>query len=129
MMKEERRKQLLDLRDEGLTYEEIGEKVGISRQRVYQLIGGEKPLFRAVNEDYCVYPNIRRYMNENRISVTQLTRLAYGDVHTSNIQRMHRLLEGSKMASKTTIDRVLWATGLPYEVAFAREEEGYDRTR
>lgn len=123
----DRKKEMESLKAQGWTYTDIGNKFGISRQRVWGVIGGHySGSFRRIKEDVCIYPNLRKYMNENKISVRELTRLLYGYWHSDLNERTFSLLRG-KDCRKSVIDRVLATTGLTYEEAFARKEDENER--
>ena len=119
----ERAEQMKKLRSQGATYEEIGKAMGISRQRVYQIIGGSvRDCFKEITADECICPNIRKWMNENRISKPKLTRMIYGEerYHPLNWGTVGNILKGSD-CHKHCIDNILRVTGLSYEVAFKKE--------
>ncbi len=117
----ERKTQMLKLISEGLTYEEISQKFGVTKQRVYAICGGRRER-RAVNitEAQCVYPNLREYMIKNKCSITELTRALYGDSHATCISMVRFLLQGGN-SRKKLIDGILALTGMTYEKAFERE--------
>lgn len=120
----ERAEQMKKLRLQGMSYEEIGKAFDISRQRVYQIIGGtEMNYFKEIKPDECVYPNLRKWLNENRINRPKLTRLMYSEEKyaPTRWEIVCRALEGAN-CRKTTIDRILKATGLTYEEAFGRND-------
>ena len=111
-----------DLRTQGLTYEEIGREMGITRQRVYQLIGGYTKHSVIIRPEQCVYPELRFWMLEKNISINGLARLAFGRIHAQERARLVAALKGAN-CSKGMIDKILKATGLTYEVAFGRGAE------
>ena len=119
----ERNQKMEECRLKGMTYEEISAKFGLSKQRVYQIIGGNKKRTVSVKEHQCIYPRLRKWLNENNMCVNSLTRKIYGSVEPRNRQIIARLLEGGD-SRKSTVEKVLNATGLTYEQAFYREEEG-----
>lgn len=116
----ERVEEMIRLYEEGMSLEAIGRLNGISRQRVHQLIGGTSG-FKTIKVDACVYPNIRKWMNHNKVSRIELTRLMYG-VYTSQYYGILRdMLKGSN-CRKHLIDKLLDITGLTYEQAFSTFE-------
>lgn len=109
------------LRKSGMTYEEIGKEVGLTKQRVQMLIGSKNPsLAYVVTKERCVYSELRRYMNERGMSVAGLARLAFGDESRGHYEAVKSALKGGN-STKQIIDAILNATGLPYEVAFKKE--------
>lgn len=113
---------LIELREQGLTYQEIGEKVGLSKQRIYQLIGGNKKTKASIKPRQCMYHNIRKWMNSNNVSMNALTRIIYGNCNPANVYRIRNRLNGTVEPTKTFIDRVLEITNLTYEEAFKRSD-------
>lgn len=92
---DERKQAMIKMHESGMTYAEIGAFMGISKQRVYQLIGDtRKGCHKPITKEQCVYAGIRKYMNENKISRMMLVRM---------------------------IDKILKATGLTYEYAFKKD--------
>lgn len=64
----------------------------------------------------CVYPNIQKWMETNRITWERFGEMA--DVHFNTLRKA---LTAGLDLRKTSIDGVLTATGLTYEQAFAKE--------
>ena len=120
-----RKERMIELRKQGLTYEEIAAQVGISRQRVYQIIGGCHRRHRAYTEEDCVYAGLRNWLNEHDVGMAQFVRSMYGEYHPTIRQRVKRIMSG-KDCRKSFIDRVLMATGLTYEQAFGDKEDSDD---
>lgn len=117
----ERKEKMKEMYSQGMTFDAIGKSFGISKQRVYQLIGCEKPHHTVVTEKQCIYPVIRNYMNLNGISIAKLTKMMYGNVHSTHRSRVTSILRGENV-TKSNIDTFLKATGLTYEDAFKRSD-------
>lgn len=111
-------------RAQGMTYEQIGEKVGLSKQRVFQLVGGgtdrAKKHFRTITEEQCVYPNIRKWMNENSVSKAEFSRKVFGTAHPKTMSLLCGWLSGKGYPSKHNIDKLIEVTGLTYEELFKK---------
>lgn len=121
-MADERKEQMREMFSQGMNYSEIGKKFGISRQRVYQLIGGSyRNNFRAIKPEACVYVEIRKFLNENHISINKFTRMVFGCYENRYRKNLCNLLKGED-GFKSVIDKVLVATGLTYEQAFKRSD-------
>lgn len=119
---EKRKEEMRKLYESGMTFAEVGEEFGISKQRVFQLIGGKtKNLFRTVNKERCIYDGLRKWLNDNRISVHELTRRLYGDAHALNYKRTRDKLCGVAI-TKEYIDKFREITGLTYEELFVNKE-------
>jgi len=106
--------QVLDMcrrRLNGETLQSIADTYGITRERVRQLT----PF--VYNPPPCIYPNIAKWMRAKSVPASKLAREA-----GLRGQSFYEILKGTHAPSKATIDRILAATGLTYEEAFAREE-------
>ena len=116
----ERKNKMIELYKEGLTYQEIGEKFNVSRQRVYQMIGGHiRDYFKPITSEECIYPNLRKWMNDNRVNRPELCRRLYGHTHPNLSLMVNHFLKGSiRQLSKITIDKYINVTGLTYEELF-----------
>lgn len=119
----ERYEEMIALREQGLSYAEIGKRFHYSKQRVYQIIGGaDIRYFKPITEKQCVYVGIRNWMNENKVNRTQLIRKIWGYTEPELHHRLNLTLRGCD-CRKNMIDKLLSATGLTYEEAFMREDE------
>ena len=111
----------LAMRDKGMTYQQIADHFGVSYQAVANSLSKHNPrLFRYVSETGCVYPNLRRWMNDNKVGKRELLRRCGLGCAPNNVARMERYLCGRIDPPKRTIDKILMATGLSYEEAFWR---------
>lgn len=116
----ERDQKILEDRKAGMTAAQLGEKYGISYQRVCQIIGPVRPRrFHAQKDGY--YPNLTKWMNENKITAVTLAEMIYGYRCSGNETRVRDWLRGRTDPRKRTIDIVLQITGMSYEVAFYKE--------
>lgn len=122
-----RKERMIELRKQGMTYEEIAKEVGMSRQRVYQIIGGNYRRHRKFKEDEIVYAGLRNWMNEHDMGWAQLVRSIYGYYHPELYVRVKSVMSG-KNCRKDYIDRVLFATGLTYEQAFGGANDDKSET-
>lgn len=72
---ETRRHRILNDRDTGMTCREIAEKHGVSYQYVSQICSKFNPTrFRVITKTGCIYPNWRRWMNDEKCSRAELLR-------------------------------------------------------
>ena len=106
-------------RELGMTYAQIGEKHGVSRQRVGQLIGhSNKYCFRVIKKEGCKFVNLRNWMNENSISRNELAR-RMGLVPSGVIMgRIRSYMSGENKPPQHYIDMMIKATGMDYETLF-----------
>lgn len=116
-----KRKQMLMLREQGYKQREIAEKLGVSNQYVSMVCGKSDPAhFQYVN-DSCIYPNLRDWMNENKISRKEFLRRMGLTGNPGNYERLASYMRGDAYPRKQYIDKMLAATGLKYEKLFYTE--------
>lgn len=118
-------KKYLDARDSGLTYAQIAEMFGVSKQRVAQTCGKCQPRhFQYITEKGCIYPNLRKWMNENKVSKYELVRrMGYVNSQSAASVALREHMIGRTEMKKSYIDKLLKVTGLSYEVLFYQEEQ------
>lgn len=108
-------------RERGMTYREIADKYGVSKQNVAQACGKMRDnWFKPYTSDEVVYPNLLRWLNENRISRSEMLRRmgqAWGVAHQGDLTRWFR---GASYPQKRTIDKLIEVTGLSYEELWER---------
>lgn len=106
------------LRERGMTFEAIGQVLGMSRQGAFSLVRTD---FIPIKQDSCVYPNLTRWMNENLVTRKSLLALMKLPTNETNLQKLRRLMIGQLDVKKSWIDLLLCTTGLSYSELFARE--------
>lgn len=106
-------------RKKGLTYQQIADKYGVTKQTVGCACGVyNKNKFQFVTAQRCIYVNLRNWMNKNQICVNELARRMGLEPAGRNMQQMQRLLKGLFYPRKPHIDRLIEITGLTYEQLF-----------
>ena len=107
---DKRHDQAIAMREQGLTYKEIGSKLGVSRQRAHQIVHHEPGNYvhNAVISAI-PYKGLREWMQTNRVSPKKLGELCGQDVN--------RAVKG-RGCTKRAIDAILRVTGLEYEKCF-----------
>ena len=120
----EREQRMVEMRMNGATYLQIAEAFGITKQRVQQIVGKRRGNnFRPFTEERCVYPILREWLNDNKISLAELCRMCRGNASSSNLSELRVVLRGeSKWVTKPTIDKLINATWLTYEKLFYEGE-------
>ena len=105
------------MHDNGMTYYEIGQQFGISKQAVHQLATRRGPgdglhegAIRKVK-----YIGLRNWLLTNRVPIRDLEKMC-------GASSFHASLIGKCHPTKRTIDAILAATGLTYEECFKEEE-------
>lgn len=115
-----KRDEFAALRETGLTYREIGEIYGCSRQNVEFHLAERKPR-KGVSENKCAYDGLRNWMNENHVCISDLLRKMYGcEPSNSEVKRCSNLLKGKARPKMEEIDAIISATGLSYEELFRK---------
>jgi hypothetical protein len=118
------REQCIALHKNGVRHAEIARIVGVSRQRVSQICGKYTPgHFCTITEKECVYPLWRKWMNDNKVSRTEMIRRMGCEPHPEYLSRLHNWMRGNCYPLKQSIDLLLAATGLTYEQLFYRGGE------
>ena len=103
-------------RENGKTYREIAEMYGVSFQAVAVSCGrSEDAKFRVWTKDRCVYTNLRNWLNENRVSMSEFIRRTGGIPSGGNTAGYGNYFRGECYPPKLTIDKILAVTGLTYE--------------
>lgn len=120
----DRTKQMVMDREAGMTCRAIAEKHGVSWQRVQAVVGKYSPAhFQYVTEAGCIYPNLRRWMNDNKVSRSELVRQMGLEAYPKNIVNLSSVIVGKTSPRKAYIDRMLRATGMTYETLFYTEKQ------
>ena len=116
-------------RRQGKTYREIAEKYGVTTQAVGAACAGHAPQkFRAWTPKGCVYPNLRWWMNQNKVNRAELLRRMDIIPAHNSLQRLADYMSGRTDPPKRTIDKILQITGLTYEAAFYKPETEEEET-
>lgn len=105
--------QILHMRANSCTYDEIGKLLGISSQRAHQIVQEMVNPIPLRRKRY-IYPNIARWMEARG-----LTQKAFAELLGCNQNVVHSFLTGKARPSYKLIKAVLKVTELPFEVAFA----------
>ena len=112
----ERNKTIRDLRNTGMSAQQIADRYGLTRQRICQISG---PVIRQADYFHeravarVVFPGLRAWMITNRVGHAEMARRAG---LADNVLR--RKLIGQVILNMDEIDAVLKVTGLTYEAAF-----------
>lgn len=114
-MTKEQKIEAYSMRLDGATLREIADKFGVSFQYIQHLFPGARKDNKRRSSSI-VYPNIIDFINENDISL-----LEFPEKCGVSYNGMMSFLLGKNNGSKKTIDKILEATGMKYEEAFAKE--------
>lgn len=109
-------------RQKGKTLRQIAEEQGVSPQAVSQSLHTHAPtIFKPYTEEKCVYPNWRKWLNNNKVTRKEFMAMMGLVPCAQNLQRLSVYMLGKKYPQKETIDRLLKTTGLTYEEFFQRD--------
>lgn len=113
-------------RDSGMTYRQIAEKYGVSYQCVAMSCGRNGGSFRPYDPKQVVYPNLRKWLNDNKITKREFVHRMDNIPSSEAMRRLTGWFDGTFNPNKVTIDKALEITGMSYEVLFAKQEENED---
>ena len=103
------------MRLDGYTLQEIGDKYGVSRERIRQMFAQVTTESGISRKNY-IYPNIADWMVENNVTQSLFRKeLGCGQATISSY------LTGRLSPSFEFINKVLEITKMPYEVAFSKK--------
>lgn len=103
-------------RAKGMTYREIAEKHGVTYQAVACALGkSDAAKFRPWTKDRCIYPNLRNWLNENKVSLKEFVRRTDAVSSGRNLCSYSAYFSGKHYPQKAVIDKILEVTGLTYE--------------
>ena len=103
------------MRLDGYTLQEIGDKYGVSRERIRQMFAQVTTESGISRKNY-IYPNIADWMVENNVTQSLFCR-ELGCCKST----ISGYLTGRISPSFEFINKVLEITKMPYEVAFSKE--------
>jgi transcriptional regulator with XRE-family HTH domain len=119
--------EMMELRAQGLTYEEIGKRFGLSRQRIHGLIGSMRTRKSNTDIEKIAYEGIyQMFVEDPKMTFAKLARMmsrskAPGHARTEHIRRMVTKREDGRF-SIDDINNLLRAVGRPYEEVFRVRE-------
>ena len=120
----EDKKEMLALRERGLTYQEIADIYHITRQRVHQIIGKENVRKSNVDIERIVYKGVYEFMRDDPdISYTSLLRAFATNISKDDNRKFARFLQDKSDSGKLTIGqikRLIKFTGKSFEELFER---------
>lgn len=96
-------------RKNGMTYQQIADKFGVTHQAVHDSIRKHEMRGRNIKATTVCFPGLRQWMSENRMKVIDLER-------ATGMPMYHALRSGN--ISNAKVDAILRLTGLTYEEAF-----------
>lgn len=109
--------EMIEMRNEGKSLAEIGQRFGVSCQRIFQIIGNSTRYpGRPIKN--CVFPGITNWLFEHRVSIKEMSeRLNCMGYHTLQLK-----LSGKHVFTLPETKAILAYTGLTFEEAFGKED-------
>jgi transcriptional regulator with XRE-family HTH domain len=112
-------------REKGLTYQQIADKHGVSKQCIAQACG-KQSVARFRYNNSCIYLGLRRWINDNKITTGELLRRMDVVLHTKNYRNIQDILYGRKEPKKSDIDQLIEITGMTYEELFREVDDAQE---
>lgn len=103
--------QYMALREQGMTYDAIAKRCGVTRQAVHDSVSRRKNRTTYIKPTVVTFPGLRQWMAENHIRVAELERITG--------RHLRQALKTGHISNQS-IELVLAVTGLTYEQAFRR---------
>lgn len=115
-----------ELRMQGLTFAEIGKRLGVSKQRIAQCCAGMNPeqtalACREKDLDCIVYAGLKKWMLENKVSVPEMMRRIGLDTGSRRSEYFKNRLKGKTRFPITEIKKILAVTGGTFEQMFTTD--------
>ena len=131
-----RNAKMLIMHSEGMTYQEIADEFGITRQRAQQAVsalyrrnGGNVRFKKSVES--IVYPKIREYFcNNPKMTYTGFCRRAFGRTDHNFVCKIERAFRGyGARFTVVQINQICAEIGKPFEEVFARNDAEEDKAQ
>ena len=103
------------MRLDGYTLQEIGDKYGLSRERIRKMFDSITNESGISRKNY-IYPNISDWMINNNVKQSDLSKKLGCAQNT-----IYSYLTGKRSPTFSFINLILELTKMPYEVAFSKE--------
>lgn len=116
--------EMIKMRLDGCTYREIGDKYGISKQCVQKSIAnftGKERNGRKARLKECVYPNIRKWIIEKNITMSEFAKICGLSEKCIGVVKMK--LKGEREFRISEIKGILKESGKTFEYMFYTENE------
>ncbi len=103
--------QYVALREQGMTYDAIAKRCGVTRQAVHDGISRYKNRITYIKPATVVFPGLRQWMTEHHIRVAELERMTG--------KHLRQSLNSGHISTQSA-ELIMAVTGLSYEQAFGR---------
>lgn len=99
-----------EMREDGYTLQEIADKMGVSWKTIALYVPKNERCQARNRVDNYIYPNINKWLIDNRMSVFKFAKLVGTTKST-----MGNYLSGASEPRKSVIDKILDITNMSYE--------------
>lgn len=125
-MTREQKIEMFAMRVDGCTLQEIGDRFGITRERVRQVFNAvacREANIQRGTENF-TYPNLSKWMRTNDVSMSELWVRMGNKQANSGTTKISKLLKGDASLGlrMSQIKKILQITGMTFEEAFAEKE-------
>ena len=104
------------LREQGMTHQQIADACGALVRYVSRLLAEYDPRhFQAFSKSRCIYVNLRKWLNSNKVSISELARRTGRVPYAGTVLRICERLKGEIKWSDREIERFCDVTGLTAE--------------
>ena len=123
-MTKEQKLEMFSMRLDGATFQEIGDKFGLTRQRVEQILKfGETRSHRSKVSEKCIYKGLSDYIDKENITLNELTKMIGMKCKTTELA--NKRITGVRQFKINEIRKILERTGMTFEECFSlKESEG-----
>lgn len=119
-MTREEKIEAFTMRIDGHTYQEIADKLGVTRQCIHQMLGADRRSKVALNDKGFIYPNLMKWMIENGVPIYDLyKKMGYT---SSDSSKVYKRLRGDIRFTICDIRKILEITGMSFEECFSLKE-------
>lgn len=105
-----------EMRKDGYTMQEIADEMGVNQRTISLYVPKEERCQARNRVDNYIYPNINKWLIDNRMSMIKFAR----EVGITK-STMSNYLAGLSEPRKSIIDKILEITGMSYEECFREE--------
>lgn len=114
-----------NMRADGATFAEIGERFGVSKQCVYEYLNSDRFAGERKRKNAKMYQNIyykgldKWFKCNEKLSVSKIAAFVFGGASSAAKNKIYRLLEGKDVhLTVTQIKRLMDASGMSFDELF-----------
>lgn len=115
-MTREQKIEIFTMRMDGATYQEIGDKFGVTRQCVEQILHIQDRR-RSKISTLCVYSGLSKFIDDKCLLYKQIANM----VGLKSISAVREKIKGTRPFNINEIERILEKTGMTFEECFKKK--------